>query len=296
MKLSRPGDHADQGAEVEPDQGEADGVERAEDEADERLAADEAGDRPVDLAREPAHGRRGGAPAPSRRRPRPCGPSRRAGRRRRPGSRRGGRRRRRAPGRRTTSRAGSRRSMLRPASTTSPTERCMSASDLRAADALDAAARPARRRAPAAGRRIAGSRSMKAVHLVKQEGHHQHQRQDEDEDEEDEDQERRPEPPDAEPLEAVGDGVEEIGEREPGDERQEDVAKDVERERRRATSAASQNATCLWVTIADGPPCFRPPCGAAIRRDRQPPRRRSRRRPPTWLRDRTSRARSRMPS
>ena len=68
-----------------------------------------------------------------------------------------------------------------------------------------------------------------ALDLVEQQRHQKHEREHEREDEQHEDQERRAEPPDAHPLEAVGERVEEIGEREPGHERQQDAAKDVER-------------------------------------------------------------------
>ena len=129
-------------------------------------------------------------------------------------------------------RAGSRRSRLRPASgrrrRSSACRRASSGPPKRSISG------PPRSMASACSRATYwGSRSMKASSWCEQERHDQHQRQDEDEDEEDEDQERRPEPPEAEPLEAVGERVEEIGEREPGHEGQEDVAKDVERERRR---------------------------------------------------------------
>ncbi len=50
------GEQADQHAEIQPDRPQPNGVERAEDEADEALAADEARDRAVDLAGELAHG------------------------------------------------------------------------------------------------------------------------------------------------------------------------------------------------------------------------------------------------
>ncbi len=66
------------------DEREPDGVERPEDEADGGLAADEAGDGPVDLARQPADGVAVPARQPSIDGARPCGPSRPGDRRRRP--------------------------------------------------------------------------------------------------------------------------------------------------------------------------------------------------------------------
>ena len=55
MKLSKPGIKPISRPKFSPISVSADGVERAEDQADQRLPAHEAGDRVVDVAGEPAH-------------------------------------------------------------------------------------------------------------------------------------------------------------------------------------------------------------------------------------------------
>jgi hypothetical protein len=57
MKVRKPAISPDQHPEIEAHQPEADRVEAPQDQADQRLAADIAGDGPVDLAREVAHRR-----------------------------------------------------------------------------------------------------------------------------------------------------------------------------------------------------------------------------------------------
>ena len=52
MKRDDPGDQPDEEAEIDAEQHEAGGVEGAERQADQRLAANEAGEHPVDLVRE----------------------------------------------------------------------------------------------------------------------------------------------------------------------------------------------------------------------------------------------------
>ena len=77
---------------------------------------------------------------------------------------------------------------------------------------------------------VLGQPRNKGLQLVEKERHDQHQGQDEEQYEDHQDQERRSEAPDAGPLEPIGDRVEEVRERQPGDEGQEDVAQHVERE------------------------------------------------------------------
>ena len=223
-----PRDHPDQDAEVQPDEEQADRVERAEDQADEALAAHEAGHRPVDLARETPRGR-----AVARRHPAVEGGDHPVpvvqhveGDDRRDDEQRGDRDQRLAPG---------------PERFEEGEEPCPALPHQRADGGLQLADHL---RSADALKQRAGTLDEDALQLahhgrqgVDQRGdlaggerHHDDEQQHEPDDEARQDQQGRGEPAEAEPLQPVGERIEQVGERQPRHEGQHHLAQLVEQE------------------------------------------------------------------
>ena len=241
---------------------ERDGIEGAEDEADERLAADEAGDRPVDLAGERADGVAVRARHPGVDRadhPVPVdqhveGDDRRHDEKREhaderlpagPQAAQERRRSRPRPADEVADRALHVGERLGPPSRSMQRPPCSTTSACRRVD-------------------IVRQPSTKLGELVRQQRHEQHQR------------ERRttstnrtrirsvaPSRPRPEPLSRSASGIEHIGEREPGHERQQDAAQDVEQQRRRRRAPRARTPTCRWSVIVSSRSA-RPPSGRHV--------------------------------
>ena len=81
-------------------------------------------------------------------------------------------------------------------------------------------------------RHIAGQPFDESRHLLRREGNQDHEGDDEDQDEQDQDQQACAQAPDADLLQPVGQGIEQIGQREARHERQEDAAQDEQQQHR----------------------------------------------------------------